>query len=162
MSDQDSHRAKHLPPQSSTPGEVQATPWTSPWVGWILFAGVMMIVLGLFHAFQGFLALFEDEYYLVGRTGLAVHLDYTVWGWIHLILSAVVLAGGIALLNGKMWGRVVGVILAVVSIVVNAGFLAAYPIWSTIMIAVDILVIWALTVHGHEMRAMVERGESLR
>jgi hypothetical protein len=85
-----------------------------------------------------------------------------VWGWIHLILSAVVLAGGIALLNGKVWGRVVGVILAVVSIVVNAGFLAAYPIWSTIMIAVDILVIWALTVHGHEMRAMVERGEALR
>ncbi|MEI8412249.1 MULTISPECIES: DUF7144 family membrane protein [unclassified Kribbella] len=162
MSEPHSRTAKHLSPGSSTPGDVQATPWTSPWVGWILFAGVMMIVLGLFHALQGLLALVEEEYYLVGRTGLTVHLDYTVWGWIHLTLSAVVLAAGIALLNGAMWGRVVGVILAVLSILVNAGFLAAYPIWSTIMIAVDILVIWALTVHGHEMRTMVERGESNR
>lgn len=160
MSDPNPQAAKHLSAQ--TPGEGQATPWTSRWVGWILFAGVMMIVLGLFHAFQGFIAVFEDEYYLVGRTGLAIHLDYTVWGWIHLVLSVVVLAAGIALLNGRMWGRVVGVILAVLSILVNAGFLAAYPIWSTIMVAMDILVIWALTVHGHEMRTMVERGESIR
>jgi hypothetical protein len=154
MSDLHPPTARH---QASTPGgEVTPTPWTSPWVGWILFAGVMMIVLGLFHAFQGFIALFDDEYYVVGKSGLTIHLDYTVWGWTHLILSLVVLVGGVALLNGRLWGRIVGVVLAVLSILVNVAFLAAYPIWSTIMIAVDILVIWALTVHGHEMKAMKE------
>lgn len=145
----------HLPAQPSTPGEARsAEPWPSPWVGWILFAGVMMIVLGFFHAFQGFIALFDDEYYLVRKSGLTIHVDYTVWGWTYLILSIVVVAAGVALLNGRMWGQFVGVILAVLSVLVNAAFLAAYPVWSTIMIAVDILVIWALTVHGHEMTIM--------
>jgi hypothetical protein len=160
MSDLHPPTARHAQAGSSTAGEdLKPTPWTSPWVGWILFAGVMMIILGLFHAFQGFIALFDDEYYVVGRTGLTIHLDYTVWGWTHLFLSLVVLIGGVALLNGKMWGRIVGVVLAVVSVIVNIAFLAAYPIWSTIMIAVDILVIWALTVHGHEMKAMNEAAK---
>ena len=156
MSEADSNtpapRHRHPP----APGEVEVPEWPSRWVGWILFAGVMMIVLGLFHAFQGFVALYDDDYYLVGRRGLAIEAGYTAWGWIHLALALLVMAAGVALLNGRLWGRVVGVVLAVVSILVNAGFLAAYPIWSTIMIAVDILVIWALTVHGDEMRVMRE------
>jgi len=133
--------------------------WPSRWVGWILFAGVMMIVLGMFHAFQGFIAIFDDSYYLVGRRGLTIHADYAVWGWIHLALGVVVGAAGIGLLNGRLWGRIVGVIVSVLSIMLNVAFLAAYPLWSTIMIAVDILVIWALTVHGHEMRVIVEESE---
>jgi len=149
-------RGRHV--QSAGPGEVQVPEWPSKWVGWILFAGVMMIVEGMFHAFQGFVALFEDDFYLVGRRGLTIHLDYTGWGWIHLALGVIVIAAGIGLLNGRLWGRIAGVILAVVSILVNVAFLAAYPIWSTIMIAVDILVIWALTVHGDEMRVMREES----
>jgi len=129
-------------------------PQTTGWVGWIVFAGVMMLVLGMFHAFQGFIALFQDSYYLVPKSGLTVHVDYTGWGWTHLILGLVVFAAGAGLLAGQMWARVVGVILAVISAVVNVGFLAAYPIWSAIMVAIDILVIWALTVHGGEMKKM--------
>lgn len=131
-----------------------AEPVPTGWVGWITFAGVMMLILGMFHAFQGFIALFQDDYFLVGKEGLTVHVDYTAWGWTQLIVGAVILAAGAGLLAGQMWARVVGVILAVLSAVVNIGFLAAYPIWSTIMIAVDILVIWALTVHGREMKSM--------
>ena len=141
------------------PGEVEVPEWPSRWVGWILFAGVMMIVLGILHAFQGFIAIFHDDYFLVRITRLAIELNYDSWGLIHLILGLVVVVSGIALLNGRLWGRIVGVILSVLSIVVNAAFLAAYPIWSTILIAVDILVIWALTVHGDEMRTMLEARE---
>jgi vacuolar-type H+-ATPase subunit I/STV1 len=121
-----------------------------------MFAGVMMLILGLFHAFQGLIALFQQEYYLVAANGLTVHVDYSAWGWTHLIFGIVVIAAGAALLVGQMWARVVAVVLAVLSAVVNAGFLAAYPVWSAIMIAVDILVIWALTVHGSEMRTRNE------
>jgi hypothetical protein len=64
----------------------------------------------------------------------------------------IVVAAGMGLLSGKIWARTVGVLLAMVSAVVNIAFLPAYPIWSTIMIAVSILVIWALTVHGSELR----------
>ena len=141
------------------PGEIEVPEWPSRWVGWILFAGVMMIVLGMLHAFQGFIAIFDDDFYLVRSGRLAIELNYDSWGLIHLILGLIVVIAGIALLNGRLWGRIVGVILAVLSILVNAAFLAAYPIWSTILIAVDVLVIWALTVHGDEMRVMLERRQ---
>jgi hypothetical protein len=154
---------KESPPGTSAPsGAGSAEPETTGWVGWIVFAGVMMLVLGLFHAFQGLIALFQNDYYLVASNGLTIHLDYTAWGWTHLIFGLVVVAAGAALLVGQMWARIVAVVLAVVSAVVNAGFLAAYPIWSAIMIAVDILVIWALTVHGGEMRSRNEAQASFR
>jgi hypothetical protein len=124
----------------------------SGWAGWIGFAGVMMVMLGVFHIIQGLVALFQDEYFLVGQSGLTVHVDYTTWGWIHLIGGIVVVASGIGLFTGRYWARTVAVLLAMVSAVVNISFLAAYPIWSTIMIAIDILVIWALMVHGSELR----------
>jgi tetrahydromethanopterin S-methyltransferase subunit F len=152
---------KESPPGTSARSEAgSAEPRTTGWVGWIVFAGVMMLVLGMFHAFQGLIALFQKDYYLVAENGLTIHLDYTAWGWTHLIFGIVVVAAGAALLVGQMWARVVGVVLAVLSAVVNIGFLAAYPVWSTIMIAVDILVIWALTVHGGEMRTRNEAAQA--
>jgi hypothetical protein len=122
------------------------------WVGPIVFAAVMMIIIGCFHGFQGLLALFSDGYYAVPKNGLAIHLDFTTWGWTHLILGTIVLVAGFCVLLGQVWARVVGVILAVVSIMVNVAFLAASPFWTTITIAIDILVIWALTFHGREVR----------
>jgi hypothetical protein len=150
------------PGMSARSGDGSAEPQTTGWVGWIMFAGVMMLILGLFHAFQGLIALFQQQYYLVTANGLTVHVDYTAWGWTHLIFGIVVVAAGAALLAGQMWARVVAVVLAVLSAVVNAGFLAAYPVWSAIMIAVDILVIWALTVHGSEMRTRNEAHVSFQ
>lgn len=123
------------------------------WVGWIVFAAVMMIAIGVLHAIQGFVALFKDSYYLVGRTGLVVSVDYTTWGWVHLIVGLLVAAAGAGLLAGRMWARVVGVGVALLSMLINFAFVAAYPIWSICLIAVDILVIYALIVHGREMRA---------
>lgn len=146
--------------RASTPGS-EASGWSGApgqpeqtgWMGWILFAGTMMLMLGIFHVIQGLVALFRDEYYLVGKNGLTVHVDYTTWGWTHLILGVVVAGAGAGLIAGQMWARIIGVLVALVSSVVNIAFLSAYPIWSTIMIAVDILVIWAITVHGREMKA---------
>jgi len=114
----------------------------------------MMIMLGLFHAFQGLIALFQDSYYLVGKNGLTIHMDYTAWGWTHIVVGLVVLGAGIGLLSGQMWGRVVGTLVAVASALVNIAFLSAYPIWSTMMITFDVLIIWALTVHGREMKTV--------
>ena len=122
------------------------------WVGFIVFAGTMMVILGMFHVIAGLVALFKDDYYLVGRKGLVVSVDYTVWGWVHIVLGALIVAAGVGLMRAQTWARVVGVVLAAVSALVNVTFLAADPVWSTIMIAFDVLVIWALTAHGEEMR----------
>jgi len=123
------------------------------WVGWVFFAGVMMVMLGIFQAIEGLVAIFNDKYYLVSRSGLVISADYTVWGWVHLLLGIVVAIAGYAVIRGQMWGRVIGIIMAAVSAIVNLGFLAAYPIWSTIIIAIDVVVIYALTVHGREVQA---------
>ncbi len=123
------------------------------WVGWIIFAGTMLVILGIFHAIQGLVALFNDSVYLVGPKGLVINVDYTVWGWVHLLGGILVVLAGVALFAGKMWARILAVIVAVVSAIINVVFLPAYPIWSTMMIAIDVLVIWAVTVHGSEMKS---------
>ncbi|PRY69034.1 hypothetical protein B0I08_103240 [Glaciihabitans tibetensis] len=122
------------------------------WLGWIAFAGIVMLMMGTFHAIQGLVALFQDSYYLVQESGLVVQVDYTAWGWIHLAVGVLVLCAGIALIAGQLWARIVAVILAFGSALVNITFLAAYPIWSLAMIALDVLIIWAVTVHGNEMK----------
>ena len=136
------------------PGSSAAPPYgpVSGWVGWISFAATMMLLLGVFHVVQGFVALFNDEYFLVGSSGLVVNVDYTTWGWTHIIAGAVVAVAGVCLFLGQMWARVAGTVLALLSAILNIAFLAAYPVWSVIMIALDVMVILALTVHGSEMR----------
>ena len=123
------------------------------WVGWIVFGGTIMVLLGAFHAIQGLVALFDDEYFVVGQSGLVVSVDYTAWGWAHLLLGLIVAGAGCGLLAGQMWARIVGVLVAMASAVVNLAFLAAFPIWSALMILFDVLIIWAITVHGSELKA---------
>lgn len=123
------------------------------WVGWAVFAAAVAITMGVYQAIQGLVAIFDDEYYLVGSNGLVVAVDYTVWGWVHLTIGLAAVAGGIGLLQRRSWGRIVVVCLAGLSALVNLGFLAAYPLWSTLIIALDIIVIYALTVHWDEVRA---------
>ena len=148
-----SHTAQPGTAMPSQPARAGVEPTTmTAWVGWIAFAGWMMVILGIFHFFQGLVAIFRDEVYLVGSNGLAVSVDYTVWGWAHVIGSIVVMAAGVGLFTGQTWARAVAVVVAALSAVVNVGFLSAYPIWSAMMIALDVVVIWAVTVHGGELR----------
>lgn len=126
---------------------------TSGWVGWIAFAGVLLFMLGSFHVIQGIVALVKDEYFLVSSSGLVLDVDYTAWGWTHVIAGAIVLMAGIGVLAGQMWARVVGTVVALLSAIVNMVFLPAYPIWSTLMIALAVVVVMALTVHGSEIKA---------
>jgi hypothetical protein len=146
----DGSTAPRIPEQAQRQN-VQPTEMTA-WVGWIGFAAIMMMMLGSFHIIEGLVALFQDEYFLVGKSGLTVHVDYTTWGWIHIMGGVVVIAAGVGLLSGKTWARTVAVAVAAVSALVNIAFLSAYPVWSTIMIAFDVLVIWAVTVHGSELK----------
>ena len=121
------------------------------WVGWIAFACTIMVVLGIFQAIQGFVAIFYDGYYRVPSSGLVVNIDYTAWGWTHLLLGLLIAAGGVGLLYGNVAARTVAVVLAGFSALLNLLFIEAYPIWSVIVIAFDVLVIYAVTVHGREL-----------
>jgi hypothetical protein len=122
------------------------------WVGWIVFASMMMLLVGTFQLFAGFVALFNSDYYLVRERKLLVDMDFTAWGWTHLVIGAVAVVAGIALLAGQLWARVVGIAMALVSSLVNLAFLSAYPVWSIVVIYVDVLVIYAIAVHGRELK----------
>jgi hypothetical protein len=125
----------------------------SAWAGWVVFGGVMMILLGLFQIVQGIVALLDDEYFLVTQNGLVVNVDYTVWGWTHLVLGIIAGLTGVGLLAGNTLARVVGVVIASVSALVNLVFIPAYPIWSIIVITLDVMVIFAIVVHGRELKS---------
>jgi hypothetical protein len=122
------------------------------WTGWITFAAFMMVTIGILHVVEGLVALFKDSYFIVGKSGLVVSADYTAWGWTHIILGGVVGLAGVGLLMGQMWARTVGVVVALISALVNFAFIAAYPLWSCILIAVDVLVVYSIIVHGREVR----------
>lgn len=142
--------------ENRRPARLEATPEVTAWTGWVLFAATLMVILGMFHAIQGLVALFNDEYYLVGPSGLTLEVDYTSWGWIHVIGGVVVVLAGAGLFAGQTWARVVGIVLAAVSAIANFAFIAAYPAWSSIVIALDVLIIYALMVHGREIRGRAD------
>ena len=119
-------------------------------VTFTIMAGVLMVVLGAFHAVAGLTALFNDTFYVVGQKWVAT-FDVTAWGWIHLLLGIAVIIAGIALFSGNVLARSVGVGLAGLSALANFLWLPYYPIWGVIMIAFDAFVIWALTVHGRDV-----------
>jgi hypothetical protein len=119
-------------------------------VGWITFAGVMMIMAGAFQAFIGLVAIVDDEFYVVTPNYVA-QLDATQWGWIHLIVGLIVLAAGFGVFSGNVLARTVGVIVALGSMLTMFFWLPWYPVWAIIILIIDISVIWALTVHGRDM-----------
>jgi hypothetical protein len=123
------------------------------WVGWIFFASIMMIMVGVFQTINGLVAIFKDEVYAVTSDGLIVSADYTAWGWVHLILGLIAAGAGYAILRARLWARIVGIVLAVVSAVINLAFLPAYPLWGAIIITVNVIVIYALAVHGSEIES---------
>ena len=117
--------------------------------GFIVFAGVAMVMIGALHALQGLVALFNDDFYVVGQKWI-FEFDLTTWGWIHLIGGLLVLVAGFFVFNGAVWARVVGIAAAALSAVLNFMWLPYYPVWGLIIIALDVMVIWALSVHGRE------------
>src|SRR3954465_10001725 len=122
------------------------------WAGWVVFGGVMLIMMGSFQVIEGLVALFDDGFYLVRSNGLVVDVNYNTWGWIHLIIGVVGVLAGLGLLVGNMAARIVGIAAAFLSALVNLAFISAYPVWSTILIALDVIVIYAIVVHGRELK----------
>ena len=128
---------------------------TSGWaVGFIMFAAIMMIMVGVFQALQGIIAIFENEFYVATRNYL-FQFDATTWGWIHLLLGLLVAFAGYGLLSGKTWARLLAITLAALSATANFLFVPYYPFWSLLLVTLNILVIWAITAHGGELRDRV-------
>jgi hypothetical protein len=122
------------------------------WAGWVAFAAIMLMLIGFFDVLQGITALSDDKYFVV-QSGELLVFDFTTWGWVLLGWGVLLIVGGFGLLSGRGWARWFGIVLAFVNAIAQIGFLAAYPIWSTIVIAMDVFVLFALTARWDEARA---------
>ena len=128
--------------------ETSREPTISGWVvGGITFAGTMLILIGMFQAIDGLVAIFNDDFFLVTQN-YTFDLDVTAWGWIHELLGIGMMIAGWSLFAGRTWAAVVALTLAMLSALANFFFIPYYPFWSLVMIALDCWVIWALTRPG--------------
>lgn len=123
----------------------QYEPGPSGWaVGGVMFAGVMMILIGIFQAIAGISAIADDSV-IVKTENYVFGMDVTGWGWIHLILGILVALAGWAVISGKVWGGIVGIVMAGLVAIGNFFWIPYYPFWSILTIALAVWVIWALT-----------------
>jgi hypothetical protein len=125
------------------------------WVGWIIFAAVFMVTIGALNAIQGLAALFRDEAYWVTFNGNVVTFDVTAWGWIHLIFGILLVIVGVLLMQGSTFARVLGIALVALNLIAQFAWTTLYPFWGMIVIALDIVIIYALVVHGGELKQQV-------
>lgn len=120
---------------------------SSPWAtGFAMFAGVLMITGGVCGVLAGLAAIFRDQIY-VSTPAYTYALDLTAWGWVHLILGVVLALAGMGVLQGATWARVVGITVAGISLIVHFAFIPHYPLWSIVIIALNVVVIWALATY---------------
>lgn len=127
--------------------------------GWVLFAGIMLFMAGMFGTFDGLVAIIRDEVFLVTDDEIIL-LDLTAWGWVHLIVGPICLVTGLAVLSGQFWAVILGVLLAMTSATTQILFITVFPWWSLAIIAIDILVIYGLIVHGTEESTIAQGVEA--
>ncbi len=124
-------------------------------MGWITFAGIFMIMVGVFHGISGIVQLVDKDFVAV-TANYAFKFNVTTWGWIHIIVGVLLVLSGIGVFAGNVAARTVGVFLALLSAIAAFAWLPHQPWWSVMIILIDVAVIWALTVHGRDMEAARE------
>ena len=121
-------------------------------VGWAAFAAAVMFVVGAFDVIQGFVALFKDDVYLVGQSGLIIATDYTAWGWTLIIWGAVLIIAALSLLTAGGFGRWFSIIVVTINMIGQFAFFPAYPLWGIVAIGLSLAVLWALTLGWKDVR----------
>ena len=130
---------------SDTQGEVTG------WVGWVAFAGALMVMLGILQILVGIAAVAKDDFWVAGDQGMLV-LSVQQWGWVQLIVGTLIVIAGFSAFAGRFFGRLVGIVLAMMVAISNLTYVNLTPIWSLIVIFMSIMVIYALVVHGDEAK----------
>jgi hypothetical protein len=132
------------------PTGVRMEPAGGRWENWGVFAGVVLLIAGFGHMLLGIVGLFDASYFDPAESDPALRIGYTAWGWIQVVLGAVLLAAGGGMLKGREWARIVAIVFAVVNAVGALAFLPSAPVWGLLLIAMDVVIIYALTVHHAE------------
>ena len=143
--------------------------------GWALFAGTVLVIVGSINVIFGLAAIFEDEVLTATGNGRVIVWDLTSWGWILLLFGAFQLLAGFALFGGAGWARWTAIVLAGLNAIANVGFITVYPLWTLLIVALDMIVIYQLSAgwrpvggthygsyEGGEVSATAARDEMTR
>jgi hypothetical protein len=117
--------------------------------GWIVFAGVVLLIVGALDALWGLAAVLNSEVVTVGGAGVIVW-DFTVWGWVHLVWGVLMMGTAFGLFGMKGWARWAGVFFATVNAILQVGVITAFPLWAILIIALDIVIIYQLTARWQQ------------
>jgi hypothetical protein len=151
-SQRSTQRPLHAPAHEQAPQVIiTPEPAVTAWVGWIWFGVAIMAMIGIFDVIAGIVAIADDNF-LVGAAGKLYVVDATAWGWTTLAIGVLVLGAAYAVTRGSVWGRAVAVVMATLNAVVQLSIMRAYPVWGLLVIMLDVFVIYALMVHGSELR----------
>jgi hypothetical protein len=137
--------------------ETSYTRGSTGWAGWVVFAATMLVLIGCLHMLQGIVALFDEGIMVTSSKDDLLLVDIDVWGGVMLVWGLLLAGTGVALAYGSGFARAFSIFLAFVSVILQIGFLSAYPIWSAILIAMNIFVIYALTARWGEARIAMDR-----
>lgn len=121
-------------------------------IGGTVFAATMMLVIGVFQAFQGIAAIARDSFFVPTENYL-YEIDTTGWGWIHLAIGVLLAITGAFLFTGAIWARVAGITIVAISAIANFFFIPYYPVWALLIIALDVFAIWAIATAGSPREA---------
>ncbi len=124
--------------------------------GWIGFAGILMVLIGGIDFFQGLVALFDDEYFVLTGSGFLV-FDLTGWGWTMLIWGVLLVIAGLGLIAGQSWARWFAIVVVSLNVIAQLGFLGntQNSLWALTVIALNIIVLYALTARWSESQAEI-------
>ncbi|MCX5076975.1 hypothetical protein ACFWHQ_26485 [Streptomyces sp. NPDC060334] len=129
-------------------GHVHTSPTHAPASGTTLLAAALMIVGGVMAVLEGIATVVNDDLFVVTRH-YVYEFSRTGWGWVHIILGVALVIAGCAVIGGALWARYFGVAIASLGVVANFLWLPYYPLWALVLIAVNLLVIWALCTGMH-------------
>ena len=121
------------------------------WTGWIAFASAVMIIGGFFGIIGGLMAIFNNDLLVFNLDGVWA-FDLTTWGWVDFIVGILTIWAATSLLHGGAFGRIWVVVASVLGAIANIALLPIYPFWATLALAVYIFVLYAVTVHGDELK----------
>jgi hypothetical protein len=119
-------------------------------LGLTFFAAMVMLIAGTAQFFTGLSAVLGNVPYAFTADHQLLHFSLTTWGWIHLLVGLVVFGAGATLLSGQRWARAVAILFVLFSAITSFLYVPQYPLWALTVIALDVLVIWALATHGRD------------
>ncbi len=147
-------------PQQRTAGydDYYEEPIVGGWtLGFVTFAGIMMIMGGIFQFFEGLGATINGNLYQLSRA-YAFDMSVNTWGWVHMVFGIVLMLAGFFVFTGNLLARLLGIVVALASAVINFVYIPYYPVWSLMIIATDIAVIWALATYSHKAAKSLVEG----